>query len=357
MSASKAVQKFAKDEKVLCFHGPLMYNAKILDVKYENDEYLYFIHYVGWSKTWDEWVKDTRIFKDDEEGKRTMEEVSRLVKTGKKQKVLRKSELKKNPEPPSEIMEHLGISQDHASEPESMKSEEHDYRESHDDEVPVSGSSLKPEGETNPTLVPSKSSQSSSRKRRNRTTGDTDEGLLQRIQIDVKLTEVLMAFLADDWDMTTKQSHIVSLPSRKPITAVFEEYLEYSNSKPPCTDNSPFNITHEFRAEFVEGIRINFNNVVGSQLLYKFERPQYAELVRTHADKEMVDLYGPTHLLRFMLKLRDYVTFLKNDKTSAGLLEALAADFVGFLDQNRSTYFKLDDYVGVSPDYLREAMC
>lgn len=28
---------------------------------------------------WDEWVKDTRIFKDDEEGKRTMEEVAKLV--------------------------------------------------------------------------------------------------------------------------------------------------------------------------------------------------------------------------------------------------------------------------------------
>lgn len=52
-----------------------------------------------------------------------------------------------------------------------MKSEEYEYREPHDDEAPVP-SSLKLEGDANPTLAPPKLSQSSSRKRRNRTTGD-----------------------------------------------------------------------------------------------------------------------------------------------------------------------------------------
>ncbi|VDN98975.1 unnamed protein product [Rodentolepis nana] len=353
----KAKKLFEKDEKVLCFHGSLMYNAKVMDVKFEDDEYLYFIHYTGWNKTWDEWVKDSRIYKDDEAGNKFKAEVEKLVKSRKNQKVLRKSDLKKNPEPPMEIIEQLGLSQDILSGNESLKSEEHDRQELQEDRVSVNEPPFKPDEEA---VAPPKSVKSST-KRRNRSTakaaGETDEGFLQRSQINVKLPDSLKAFLADDWDLVTKQSRIVNLPSRKPVKTVLEEYLEYSKSKPLPTDHDTYKITQEYREEFAKGIKTNFNCIAGSQLLYKFERPQYGQLMRNHANKEMIELYGPVHLLRFLLKLKDIITFLKNDKTSLGLMEALAADLVEYLDNNRNEYFSLEDYVGVTPDYLREAMC
>ena len=37
--------KFSADEKVLCFHGPLLYEAKILKHKKESGSYNYFVHY------------------------------------------------------------------------------------------------------------------------------------------------------------------------------------------------------------------------------------------------------------------------------------------------------------------------
>ena len=37
--------KFNADEKVLCFHGPLLYEAKILRSKKEGGSYMYFVHY------------------------------------------------------------------------------------------------------------------------------------------------------------------------------------------------------------------------------------------------------------------------------------------------------------------------
>ena len=60
---------FEKEEKVLCFHGPLLYEAKILDREYkalvEGEETgpHYFVHYKGWKQTWDEWVPETRALK------------------------------------------------------------------------------------------------------------------------------------------------------------------------------------------------------------------------------------------------------------------------------------------------------
>ena len=43
-------------EKILCFHGPLIYEAKIQKVETKNKQTKYLIHYHGWNKNWDEWV-------------------------------------------------------------------------------------------------------------------------------------------------------------------------------------------------------------------------------------------------------------------------------------------------------------
>ena len=47
---------YAKDEKVLCFHHELLYEAKVLEYKHEvaNDKkspLLYRVHYKGWKST------------------------------------------------------------------------------------------------------------------------------------------------------------------------------------------------------------------------------------------------------------------------------------------------------------------
>ena len=50
-------------ERVLCFHRPLLYEAKCVKVSIKDKQVKYFIHYNGWNKNWDEWVPESRVLK------------------------------------------------------------------------------------------------------------------------------------------------------------------------------------------------------------------------------------------------------------------------------------------------------
>ena len=55
--------KFQEGERVLRFHGPLLYEAKRVKVAIKDKQVKYFIHYSGWNKNWDEWVPESRVLK------------------------------------------------------------------------------------------------------------------------------------------------------------------------------------------------------------------------------------------------------------------------------------------------------
>ncbi len=51
--AAAATAPYVKDERVLCFHHEMLYEAKILDVRptEDNQSWQYKIHYKGWKNT------------------------------------------------------------------------------------------------------------------------------------------------------------------------------------------------------------------------------------------------------------------------------------------------------------------
>lgn len=67
----QAQAPFAKDERVLCFHMEMLYEAKILDVQQSEtgEGWQYKIHYKGWKSSWDDWVPQDRVRKFTEENK------------------------------------------------------------------------------------------------------------------------------------------------------------------------------------------------------------------------------------------------------------------------------------------------
>jgi hypothetical protein len=55
--ASSSAPLYQKDEKVLCFHHELLYEAKVLDSKVKDpndkkDGFMYRVHYKGWKNTY-----------------------------------------------------------------------------------------------------------------------------------------------------------------------------------------------------------------------------------------------------------------------------------------------------------------
>ncbi|KAL0612520.1 Low-density lipoprotein receptor-related protein 6 [Plecturocebus cupreus] len=83
--------------------------------------------------------------------------------------------------------------------------------------------------------------------------------------------------------------------SQKNVDSVLHDYANYKKF-PGNTDN-------EYAVnEVVAGIEEYFNVMLGTQLLYKFDRPQYAEILVDHPDAPMSQMYGVPHLLMYELE-------------------------------------------------------
>ena len=93
-----------------------------------------------------------------------------------------------------------------------------------------------------------------------------------------------------------------------------------------------------FKEEFVEfmkGLQEYFDKALGTILLYKQERPQYAEIRKSsRGGKAMSTIYGSIHLLRLFVKLPTLVALTGLSKESFKSMHEQLTDFMSFLSQN-----------------------
>lgn len=82
MAPSKpSVAPYSKDERVLCFHHEMLYEAKILEVQPVDDGgFNYRIHYKGWKNTWDDWVPQDRVRKFNDENRELAAQLSQAAR-------------------------------------------------------------------------------------------------------------------------------------------------------------------------------------------------------------------------------------------------------------------------------------
>lgn len=177
-----------------------------------------------------------------------------------------------------------------------------------------------------------------------------EETFINRVEVKVKIPEELKPWLVDDWDLITRQKQVrrfvaahifdgtfkscvtemrmivssfsIYLPKRmwmlslkimqttrnqeETLTASKEPLLLphfcFSCLLSPCVTCTSL-LFREFAVnEVVAGVREYFNVMLGTQLLYKFERPQYADVLANHPDTSMSQIYGAPHLLRLFGK-------------------------------------------------------
>lgn len=141
--------------------------------------------------------------------------------------------------------------------------------------------------------------------------------------------EALKIKLVDDWEAVTKNgqvcisqfplhrlnanlapaSQLVTLPRDPTVEQLLQEFATYVKNLPKPPPRAAAVLP-----TVISGLRLYFDRAIGTNLLYRFERPQYMEQRKMYVtgshvivgqEKEMSQVYGAEHLLRM---LGDYIS-------------------------------------------------
>lgn len=125
---------------------------------------------------------------------------------------------------------------------------------------------------------------------------ESEETYSFKLEIKIKIPEELKPWLVDDWDLITRQKKLFQLPARVTVDAILDEFVRSKKQTNKAKESAIIEVTN--------GIKEYFNVMLGSQLLYRFERPQYKSIIDEYGDEtNMSSVYGVIYLLRLFGKL------------------------------------------------------
>lgn len=184
-------------------------------------------------------------------------------------------------------------------------------------------------------------------------TVETEEQFYGKVEVKIKIPDELKPYLVDDWDYLTRQRKLVLLPARLTVDQIINDY-----AKAKTSSNKSKNAAQKGSAvlEVTSGLKEYFNVMLGSHLLYKFEREQHADTIKEHPDTPMCKIYGAIHFLRLFVKLGGMLTYTPLDDKSVQLLLFYIHDFLLYMKKNASTLFMIQDYGTAPPEYHRRAL-
>lgn len=178
---------------------------------------------------------------------------------------------------------------------------------------------------------------------------ESEEQYLAKVEVKIKIPEELKVWLVDDWDVITRQQKLAILPAKLSVEQIVDNYLAFKKSSKAHNQAK-----ESVLVDITEGIKEYFNATLGSQLLYKFERPQYSEILQEYPDTPMAQIYGSIHLLRLFSKMGPMLAYTALDEKSLQHVLTHIQDFLKYMVTNRSTLFNLQDYGNATPEYHRK---
>ncbi|KAH9475353.1 Chromatin modification-related protein EAF3 [Psilocybe cubensis] len=318
-TSSTAQPIFNAQERVLCYHGPLIYEAKVLKTKTFDAASPspttgvagphYLVHYKGWKQTWDEWVPSTRLLKLTEANLAT-------------QKSLQQAN-------PGNI--HGGST---ASKAQNKS---------------AAGGGAGSKDNVSTRAVTRKDGTRGTKRARE------EDDSNKKIDMKLNVPEALKSVLVDDWEAVTKNNQLVTLPREPNVVQVLADFAEYvKTTKPPHLKEPTLVIQ-----TVIEGLQIYFDKALGSTLLYRFERVQYANVRREYwtgpkvivgQEKEMSCIYGAEHLLRMLVSLPQMIAATSLDSESVILIRDYANELMAYMVREKDRLF-LKQYQNAALDY------
>lgn len=303
---------FSVGERVLCYHGPLIYEAKVLKAEVWDESNTktsavgphFFVHYKGWKQTWDEWVSITRLLKYDETNVALQKALTTQASAA----------------------------------------------------AASSSGAVKGKGASGATSTTGMGSGRARKDGRGTKRGREEDDSHRKPDMKLNVPEALKVQLVDDWEAVTKNNQLVPLPRKPNVLDILQEFKDHVLKMGKQTSlRDPELIL----PTITSGLQVYFDRSLGANLLYRFERPQYAEIRKTYVtgpkvvvgqEKEMSAIYGAEHLLRMLVSLPQMVASSTMDGESVGLVKDYVNELLVFLVDERSRFF-LTEYESSSLQY------
>ncbi|THU98544.1 MRG-domain-containing protein [Dendrothele bispora CBS 962.96] len=317
---------YNQGERCLCYHGPLIYEAKILKVQEVEEPHPttgqtgrhYFVHYKGWKQTWDEWVPGERLLKFDE---------TNIAK----QKSL----------------------QDAAKAANAASSNKAHGKSKHNTAGATTGRDREP--------ITAVGTRAGARKdgARGVKRAREDDDNIRRNEMKIVVPEVLKVILVDDWEAVTKNNQTVTLPRSPTVEQLLKQFEEHIKTAKPPNLREPEILARTI----ITGLQIYFDRSLGMNLLYRLERPQYAMIrkqyvtgqqVKIEENVEMSSLYGAEHLLRMLVAMPQMVANSSMDPESVGLVKDYVNELLKYMEAEKDRIFQRE-YETTSQAYQNTA--
>ena len=293
-------ETYQPGEKVYSWHNGLPYQATVLEVTEKDGKQLNLIHYRGWSDKWDERVESFRLLKWTPENRKMAAE--------------RHAEAKDR-----EKMVSPGVKRGGRQNTPGTPLEESAKRQ----RTPEGDSARKVKG----------------LHEASRSGPDRGAGVFAWTNMPM----ILKRQLAEDWKLVTQHHCLVILPASPSVAGILSEFLEQEDSRSQDPE------THKV----IAGLCSYFDKSLGTILLYRFERAQYADLLEKFKGKPMSRIYGAEHLLRFLLKFPALLHSSKLEPQARDTISSVTDHLVSWLGVNAPQFFSTHHFEPASPSYLR----
>lgn len=286
-SDEKTKVQFNEGEQILCYHGPLLYEAKCVKIDLKNKTPQYLIHYSGWNKSWDEWIESKRICKLNEENTKKQHE---LLKTHGTKQILTKIKANAKKSVSNMTAANLAAHENDKNNADGKKKRPKQQEES----------------------------------------SELSDSYSIKNEIKISVPDDLKKKLATDFHNINSLNKIVNLPASNTIDMILNDYVAFKLGQ---------QFEKDVIVEVVEGIKYYFNSVLSTKLLVNsFERQQNLELFK-NSTKKPSEVYGCQHLLRLFVVIGDLLSYTVWDEICIKQLDLYLADVVKYIEQKSESLF------------------